>query len=327
MVWWKRYEEATANRSSTKGQIKLLEYVPPAAQPGPWQKIVTSKKSLMLFGPQNRFREVCIWLTSSDTVVSLDPKSIEKSSEHLTSSAAADEDPRKHSSSGSSRDVAATHGRRGAKTRLPRPPPSSLSSRRGSQGCWRRVLGRRKVQRLAKLVFQAVHVFAVAVLLVVVALDAELTSGRRAPADETGTMRNLETVAVSVCLAEALVLVVAQGFILLPGAYLRDSFNVFSLSLTVMSAVCLWVFGGAAWAGSLSVSTLKALRALNVFRLLKFSRLSRSLTDLLVAIRSSGKSLCLVGGAVLFFWLQWAIVGLQVLWSSACMYIGSKGAS
>lgn len=302
LVWRKRYEEATANRSSTKGQMKLLEYTPPAAQPGPWQKVVTSKKSLMLFGPHNRIREFCRWLTSSAAVVNPGPGSNEP--ENLTGSDATD-DTGKHSI-GASRNVEAPS----ARSRSKRRPSASM---RGPQGCWRRILGRRKVHRLARFVFQAFEIFAVAALLVVVALDAELTSGRRTSADETSAMRRLETVAVYAFLAEALVLVVAQGLILLPGAYLRDSSNVFSFSLTVLSAVCLWVFGGAAWAGSLSVSTLKALRALNVFRLLKFAKLSRSLTDLLKAIRSSGKSLCLVGGTVLFFWLQWAIVGLQVL--------------
>lgn len=184
---------------------------------------------------------------------------------------------------------------------------------RGPQGRWRRFLGRRKVHRVARFVFQAVQVCAVAVTLVVVSLDAELASGRRTPDDETSTMRLLETVAVSAFLAEALVLIVAQGLILLPGAYLRDSSNVFGFSLTVLSAACLWAFGGAGWGGTLWVSTVKVSRALNVFRLLRFAKLSRSLTDLLKALRSSGKSLCLAGGAVLFFWLQWAIVGLQVL--------------
>lgn len=290
LVWWKRYEEATANRSSTKGQMKLLEYIPPSAQPGLWHKIVTSKKSLMLFGPRNRIRESCRWLTSSAAVAPPDP-----TRNNQAGTAAADD-------AGKPNSVV----RRRSKTR-------AASPMKGPQGRWRKIVGRRQVHRLARFVFEAVQVCAVGTLLVVVALDAELTSGRRTSADETSTMRLLEAAAVSVFLAEALVLIVAQGLILLPGAYLRDSSNVFNFSLSVLSAVCLWAFGGVAWAGSLPVSTLKALRALNVVRLLRLARLSRSLTDLLKALRSSGKSLCLVGGAVLFFWLQWAIIGLQVL--------------
>lgn len=268
--------------------MKLLEYCPPAAQPGPWQRIVTSKKSLLVFGPHNRVREFCRWLTSPmPTTPSNNP--LDGGGAKIVSGRA-----------GLQRDVP------GAGSVRAKP------SVRGNQGCWRRFLGREKHHRLARAVFQAVQVCAVASILVVVALDAELASGRRTAADETGAVRLLETAAVSAFLAEAAVLIVAQGLVLLPGAYLRVPSNVLGFSLTVLATVCLWPFGGSGRGGDLPLSAVKALRALNVLRLVRLAKLSCSLMNLLRALRSSGKALCLAGAVVLSFWLQWAIVGLQV---------------
>lgn len=199
---------------------------------------------------------------------------------------------------------------------------------RGNQGCWGRFLGKRATHRLARSTLHAARVLAVAATLVVVCHDAELSSGRRStPADETDSIRLLEAVAVYTFLAETTALIVARGLVLLPNAYLRKSSDFFEFLLTVLSAVCLWGFGGAGWAGARSVSAVKAARALNVFRLLRYSRLSRSLTDLLNALRSSWKALCLAVGVAVFFWLQWAIVGLQVsdgLAVSDCLAVSKR---
>ncbi|CAM9483745.1 unnamed protein product, partial [Ectocarpus fasciculatus] len=308
LTWRKRYEEATGNRSSTRGQMKLLEYTPPAAQPGLWQKLVASKRSLLIFGPQNRAREFCRWLTTSAAVVSPSPLDIE-SEKNASVGAVNDRGPRSGRQGGGVRrgtqaDVLAGSGR---------PNASSAISTRGNQGCWRRFLRRRKARRLARLAYQTAQVSAVVITLVVVSLDAELVSGRRTEGGVGTTRLLLETASVWAFLADALLCIVAQGLVLLPGGYLRDPSDVLALVLTILSAVCLWGFGSTGGRGTLlSVSTLKALRGLNVFRLLRLAELSRSLTDLLRSLRSSGKALCLVGGVVVFFWLQWAIVGLQV---------------
>lgn len=313
-TWRKRYEEATENRSSTRGQMKLLEYSPPAVQPGLWQKIVASDKTLLLFSPRNRVREFCGWLTSSAFARLSCESNGKRPASNRTAAAANRSFQSSHRGSGSR-----TVGRRAVYAK-----EASLTSARGNQDCWGRFLGRRIPHRLARLAFDAARVLAVAAVLAVVCHDAELSSGRRnSPADETTSIRLLEAVAVYTFLAETAVLVVARGLVLLPTAYLRNSSDVFEFLLTVLSAVCLWAFGGAGWAGTRSVSAVKAARALNVVRLLRYSRLSRSLTDLLKALRSSGKSLCLAGGVVVFFWLQWAIIGLQVttVWPSrGCVY-------
>lgn len=289
--------------------MKLLEYTPPAAQPGLWQKVVASKRSLLIFGPQNRAREFCRWLTTSAAVVSPSPLDIE-SEKNASVGAVNDRGPRSGRQGGGVRrgtqaDVLAGSGR---------PNASSAISTRGNQGCWRRFLRRRKTRRLARLAYQTAQVSAVVITLVVVSLDAELVSGRRTEGGVGTTRLLLETASVWAFLADALLCIVAQGLVLLPGGYLRDPSNILALVLTILSAVCLWGFGSTGGRGTLlSVSTLKALRGLNVFRLLRLAELSRSLTDLLRSLRSSGKALCLVGGVVVFFWLQWAIVGLQVL--------------
>lgn len=183
-------------------------------------------------------------------------------------------------------------------------------------GRWRRLLGNPRVHRLARLVFESVQVAAVAATLIVVAVDAEVYSGRRTSATDGtyGAVRLAELAAVTAFLLEAAVLVVARGLVLLPGACLRDPSIVFCFSLTALSATCLWALGGAGAAGEEAfwVTVARAARALNVFRLLRLVRMSDSLADLLNALRSSGKALCLAGGVVLCFWLQWAIVGLEV---------------
>lgn len=271
--------------------MKLLEYCPPAPQPGLWQKMVTSNKSLLVFGPNNRIREFCRWLTSPTPIVPSTPLSGEPMDDI---------------------DVA------GVTRGLQRAVSRGLSSKRdtpsarGNQGCWRRFLGKKKHHKLARATFQAIQACAIVAILVVVSLDVELASGRRTVADKTDIMRLVETVAVSAFLAEALVLVVAQGLVLLPGAYLRRSSDILCFSLTVLSTACLWPLGGSGGAGALPLSAIKAMRALNVLRLMRFAKLSCSLMDLLRALRSSGKALCLAGAVVLSFWIQWAIVGLQV---------------
>lgn len=308
LVWRKRYEEATAHRSSAKGQMKLLEYRPPSAQPGLWRKVVASKKSLLLFGPDSRARRCCRWLTSPAALaVPSDPLNTGEH-EHVTTGSI-------------------TKGvlRPGAGSFKGAPPPPGGGPRQ-HQGRWKRFLGRgeggsnkQKNHRLARAAVQAVEVCAIVATLVVVSFDVEVSSGRRAAADKTGAVRLVEAVAVSAFLAEALALIVARGLVLLPGAYLRDPSNVLELSLTVLSAVCLlWPLGGGTAAGAGGggdpplLSAVKALRALNVLRLARFARLSCSLMDLLRALRSSGKALCLAWAMVLSFWVQWSIVGLQV---------------
>lgn len=287
LVWRKRYEEATAHRSSTKGQMKLLEYCPPSAEPGLWQKIMISDKSLLLFGPRNRIREFCRWLTSPTPITPSNPLNGEAKS-----------------ATGS-----ITRGALPGAAGSARANPSV----RGNQGCWRRFLGREESHRLARATFQAVEVCAVVAILVVVSVDVELASGRRTAAgDKTSAKHRLETAAVCAFLAGALVQIVAQGLVLLPGAYLRSSSNILGLSLTALSTVCLWPFGDSERGGDLPLSAFKALRALNVLRLVRVAMLSCSLMDLLKALRSSGRALCLAGAVVLSFWIQWSIVGLQV---------------
>ena len=292
--------------------MKLLEYSPPAVQPGPWRRALDSDKSLLLFGPRNRIREFCLWLTSPTLIIS--PSTLAGGGE----------------AKGVDGGAIADTGTRGREGRARTPgmenvPPGGAaggnrikpwSSRGSNPGCWRRLLWNRKLHRVARFVFQTVQVVAVVATLVVVALDAEVSSGRRAAADRTSALRLVELAAVSAFLVEALVLIVARGLILLTGAYLRDSSNVFCFSLTALSAVCLWAFEGSAagggWRGAFWVTVVKVLRALHVFRLLRLARLSQGLTNLLNALRSSGKALCLAGAVVLSFWVQWAIVGLQV---------------
>lgn len=155
-------------------------------------------------------------------------------------------------------------------------------------------------------------VCAVTVMMVVVCRDVELASGRRTSADEIAIMHVLETLAVTTLIAEAILLIIVRGLILLPDAYLRDPSSLFDFSLTFLAAICLWKFGDARWStSSLAVSIVKALRALNVIRLMKFVRMSQGLEDVLKALLSSGNALCLAGGMTLFFWVQWSIVGLQ----------------
>eukprot|EP00903_Cladosiphon_okamuranus_P008160 g7859.t1 len=287
LVWRKRYEEATAHLSSTKGQMKLLEYHPPPAQPGLWQKIKTSDKSLLLFGPQNRIREFCRWLTNPTPITASNTQSGEPKND-----------------TGSI-----------ARLALPRAAGNASGdlSVRGNQGCWRRFLGRQRPHRLARVAFQAVEVCAVVAILVVVSVDVELASGRRMAADgKTGALHLLEMAAVSAFLVGALLHIVAQGLVLLPGAYLRGSSDILAFLLTALSTVCLWPFGNGERAGDLPLSAVKALRALNILRLVWVAKLSCSLMDLLKALRSSGRALCLAGAVVLACWIQWAIVGLQV---------------
>ena len=287
LVWRKRYEEATAHRSSTRGQMKLLEYRPPAAQPGLWQKIMTSERSLLLFEPHNRIREFCRWLTSPTPITPSNP-------------------PNEGPKNGTGSVRATSEGLPGLGGARAEPFVGK------NHGCWRRFLGREKHHRFARVAFHIVEVCAIVTILVVVSLDVELASGRRTAVDKTSAMRVLETTAVSAFVAEAVVQTIAQGLILLPGAYLRSLSNILGFSLTVLSAVCLWPFGDTTRGGDLPLSAVKALRALNVLRLVRFAKLSCSLMDLLKALRSSGKALCLAGAVVLSFWIQWAIVGLQV---------------
>eukprot|EP00752_Nemacystus_decipiens_P004767 g4338.t2 len=297
LVWRKRYEEAAAHRSSTRGQMKLLEYRPPSAQPGLWQRIVTSKRSLLLFEPTNRVRRLCVWLASP---VPVTPPTIGEPPKDVPGSVAG--------------VLPGSGGSSSARGKSP--SPSSVEGRYNEGGCWKRFLERRrkKHRRLARAAFQSAEVLAVVAILVVVAVDVEIFSGRRAAADRTtGAVRALETAAVSAFLAQALVVIVARGLVLLPGAYLRRSSSVLGFALTVLSTACLWPFGNSAPGGEgLWLSAVKALRALNALRLVRLARLSHSLMDLLRALRSSGKALCLAGAVVLSFWIQWSIVGLQV---------------
>lgn len=309
-TWRRRYEEATGNRSSNKGQIKLLEYAPPTVQPGLWKRTVASSRSLLVFGTQNTFRELCRWLTSSKTAAIPMPL---------------------HGDLASTITVAPESGKRWGDTmavaELTRfTKTDMLVSGELSRGCWRDLLGREEVHRRVRIAVEVVKTFAVAVMMVVVSLDVECSSGRRAAdSDNWSVTRVLEAAAVCIFIAEAAMLIVARGLVLLPGAYLRDPYHVINFSLTVLSAVCLWEFDDAAWDSSFPVSAIKALRGLTVVRLLKFTSLSHELDNLLKALRSSGKALCLAGGVTLFFLLQWSIVGLQVRLEASLHISGRAG--
>lgn len=180
---------------------------------------------------------------------------------------------------------------------------------------WRSFLGRKRLHRLVRFAFETAVLSAVVATMIAVCFDVEISSGRRDPgANEPATTSTiLETFAVSVFLAEVVLLAIARGFVLIPGAYLRVPQDALNFALAILSAVCLWALPGESW-GDLyfAVSVVKALRGLTVIRLLKAVRLSQELSIVLKAIRSCGRALCLAGGILLFFWLQWSIVGLQV---------------
>lgn len=320
-TWRRRYEEATGNRTSNKGQIKLLQYAPPAMQPGLWKRTVASSRSLLIFGPRNPIRELCRWLTSSTMVALPMPQHGDLTSTITvapggggTGSGGGGGSGRRGggSSRGSTGSSKKRWGDTMAMAELTQFTTTSTVSGAHSQGCWRDLLGREGLHRRVRLAVEAIITVAVAVMMVVVSLGAELSSGRRTADDEKSVTRVLETAAVCVFIVEAAMLIVSRGLVLLPGAYLRDSYDVMNFFLTVLSAVCLWAFDGAASRGSFVMSAVKASRALTVVRLLKFTHLSHELENLLKALRSSGKALGLAGAVVLFFLLQWSIVGLQV---------------
>lgn len=313
--------------------MRLVEYCPPAAQPGRWEKIVASEKSLLLFGPSSRVRAFCRWLSGPNPVTSSDPSPLRGEPENATGSSSGSSRNNSRSSShagvtaGPQTGATLPGGVRSLRTTAN--PPSAAAARCSvnNRGWWRGLLGgkgRHRRRWLARGAFQTAQICAVASILAVVSLDAEIASGRRAAADKTGTARLLEAAAVSAFVAEALVLAIARGLVLLPGSYLRgSSSDTLGFSLTVLSAVCLlWPIGGGGVAAGGAgdgeggegrlLSAVKALRALNVLRLARFAELSSSLMDLLRALRSSGRALFLAGAVVLFFWLQWSIVGLQV---------------
>ena len=311
-AWRRHYEETTGNRSSNKGQIKLLKYSPPAMQPGLWKRTVASSRSLLIFDPHNPIRELCRWLTSSAMIALPMPQHGDLTSTITVA-------PGGGTGTGGSSRYGGTGGsgkkRWGdtmAMAELTQFTTTSTLSGAPGQGCWRDLIRREGLHRRVRLAVEAVTTVAVVVMMVVVSLDVELSSGRRTADGEKNVTRVLEAVAVCIFIVEAAMLIVSRGLLLLPGAYLRDSFDVMNFALTVLSAVCLWAFDGATSRDSFAVSSVKALRALTVARLMKFTYLSHELENLLKALRSSRKALSLAGGVTLFFLLQWSIVGLQV---------------
>lgn len=274
--------------------MKLLEYTPPTVQPGRWKRIVASKKSLLYFEPDNYMREFCGWLTDSEASTAPSPILNDLHQEGGLNSAGGD--------TGSIRNG----------VRLDERGRGVAGTEPGRKNGLRFLPGREKLRRFVRFAFEGIMLCAVIILMVVVALDAELTSGRRTAANEAPEKHALETFAVSAFLAEAAALIVARGLVLLPKAYLRDPFDFLNFLLAVLSAVCLWMFGGASWTDSTAVSAMKVARALVVFRLVKVVRFSGGLTCVLKATLSSGRAICLAGCITVFCWLQWSIIGLQV---------------
>lgn len=282
VTWRRRYEETTGNRTSNKGQIKLLEYSRPAAQPGPWKRMVSSKNSLLTFAPQNPVREFCVWLTQ--------PPIFDKRSTNGSSTSNRHQGPMAATNSG-----------------------FSIDREVGQRSCWERfIVHRSRLHWFARCVVETLFILAGIVTLVDVSMDAELHTTRRGESDYVSVMYALEVFAVVVFSLEAIVLFVAKGVVFLPGAYLRDPLNILDFSVTVLSGVCLVVFQSASWNSSALVSALKAARALRAARLLRLVGNAHGLVRVLESIRSSGRALCLAGMITVFFWMQWSIVGLQV---------------
>lgn len=313
-MWRRHYEEATGNRSSTKGQMKLIEYTPLTVQPALWKRVVASKKSLLIFGPQNPVRDVCRWLTCSDDTYPI--SSIAGDDElpkQRDTSTSFDCWGRRKSSNAQAGFYTSTVGSHQlhrsssfTEKREQRPP-----YRRQHFGCLGSLLSKKKLHQAVRFAVEGVLAFAVIVIMIATAFDAEKASGHRALSDKTSVIKILEKLAVWAFLVEALVLIVARGLVLFPDAYLRQPLDFFNFCILVLCVVCLWAEGG--WVGSsLPGSALKALRALAVVRLVRFVRNLQGLSEVLTALMSSGRSLCLAGGIMLFFWVQWSIVGLQV---------------
>lgn len=276
ITWRRRYEDASGNRVSTKGQIKLVEYSPPAAQPGVWQRMRESPRSLLIFEPRHPVRKLCIWLTAPIAGVS-SPKAIK------------------------------TPGLRASVKRRSRTA--------GERSCWERLPGRLGSQMFARYVMETILMAAVITSLVLVAIDLECYTGRRSRTEHKYATYLGEIVVIGVFVVEAFVLTIARGFIWLPGAYLRDPINLLDFGIMILSVLCFLALNSMAWDNSTAISAIKAVRALRVVRLLKSASGAPELASVLKAIQTSGKALCLAGAVTLFFWMQWSILGLQV-WAS-----------
>lgn len=301
--------QATGNRTSKKGRIKLLEYTPPPVHPGAWQNMVASQKSLLLFGPQNNpIRELCQWLTGSVGMPSF-ASEVQHQNNKWGGTLPLSGRASFVGSAAVRRSIADMEFTDDGKNLQ----YSMSTGKDERESRWRRFLGRKKVHRVARSAFETVLLLAVVATMIVVCFDVEISSGRRALGDVNKPAIILETFAVSVFLAEAVLLTIARGCVLLPGAYLRVPQDALNFALTILSAICLWALPGESWGRYSSVvSAVKAVRGLTVIRLLRGVQLSHELGTVLKAIRSCGRSLCLAGGIILFFWLQWSIVGLQV---------------
>lgn len=277
-IRWRRcYEEDTGNRAFTKGKIRLMEYSPPPARPGFWKRMQDSPRSILLFAPQNPIRELCVWLTEPALAAMSSKKN----------------------------------------NRAPGARPAKLSSAHigynslGKRSRWEIFLGRQGLHKWARHAVESITLIGVVASLVVVTLDAETYTGRRAATDFALARRVCEALAMTIFLLELVVLNIARGFIWLPGAYLSDPLNALDLGVTVLWLLCLLAFSGSRWEDSAAVAAVKAFRALKAVRLVKLAD-GTPLARVLKAIRASGRALVMAGLVVVFFLVQWAVVGLQV---------------
>ncbi|CAM9119896.1 unnamed protein product [Discosporangium mesarthrocarpum] len=317
MKWRKKYEEATGNRVA-KGQIKLMEFNEPPANPSWLQKMKSSKHSLLLFNSHNPIRELCEWVTTTPNRFIYDDPTNQQSSTTLLCLLVRLEGCKSHTKMGY-RVFFKDHSQC-------RPMSSSAvdiqASPREKQSWWLRFLGRKRLRHWVHFCFNMLMFFAVVTAAITVALEVEIMSGFRETGDLPAKVWQVEVVITSIFVAEVVIKSIGHGFIYLPGAYLKDGMNIVDFTVTVGSPALTWV-GTAGWPGmpSMLENVLKenALRMLRVLRMLRMAGNSKSMMDILRSILAAKRALCLTCLIMLFSWLLWSIVGLQV-WAGSFNY-------
>lgn len=110
---------------------------------------------------------------------------------------------------------------------------------------------------------------------------------------------------------EAIIKIIADGFVMVPGTYLRDPINIFDFVIVVGSIVAFSIDGHLEKSQALQ-TFFRILRTLRVFKLLAGFQKVPVLRKQIVTLGRALKGLANVGVFLLFFFVLLAIFGLQL---------------
>lgn len=152
------------------------------------------------------------------------------------------------------------------------------------------------------------HWFGHVVIIMIVASSLKLVIDTYLDANDTTSLKFIifnyfDLLMTLGFLCEALTKIIAYGFIMDKGSYLRDAWNKLDFTIVVFGLLDIALTG-------VDMSFIKVIRMLRILRQLRFISHNVSMKTVVIALMESVSGILNVGIVIVLVWIMFAILGV-----------------